>query len=138
MSLEEKILSRVVVSINRQEDCHHFIVDDHQMMLIEPPQLTSPPAGWSGTRAHGRPGGAGPNSRDLEKSRCSSDDNHPAVLGQIIHLTMVVKIRLARFGRRKAPFYNIVVAQARYGLPTPFNAFGLVIALLILPQDSEE
>lgn len=27
---------------------------------------------------------------------------------------MVVKIRLARFGRSKAPFYNIVVAQARY------------------------
>ncbi|RDL40828.1 putative ribosomal protein S16, mitochondrial [Venustampulla echinocandica] len=26
---------------------------------------------------------------------------------------MVVKIRLARFGRCKAPFYNIVVAQAR-------------------------
>jgi small subunit ribosomal protein S16 len=27
---------------------------------------------------------------------------------------MVVKIRLARFGRRKAPFYNIVVAHARF------------------------
>ena len=27
---------------------------------------------------------------------------------------MVVKIRLARFGKRHAPFYNIVVAQARY------------------------
>lgn len=27
---------------------------------------------------------------------------------------MVVKIRLARFGKRNAPFYNIVVAQARY------------------------
>ncbi|AEO64854.1 09d6a77f-3dd2-4d69-aeda-af074dadbafb [Thermothielavioides terrestris] len=26
---------------------------------------------------------------------------------------MVVKIRLARFGRTNAPFYNIVVAQAR-------------------------
>ncbi|KAK7752507.1 37S ribosomal protein S16, mitochondrial [Diatrype stigma] len=26
---------------------------------------------------------------------------------------MVVKIRLARFGRKNAPFYNIVVAQAR-------------------------
>ncbi|KAG6008453.1 Ribosomal protein S16, mitochondrial [Claviceps maximensis] len=26
---------------------------------------------------------------------------------------MVVKIRLARFGRRNAPFYNIVVAHAR-------------------------
>jgi len=27
---------------------------------------------------------------------------------------MVVKIRLARFGKRHAPFYNIVVANARY------------------------
>ena len=26
---------------------------------------------------------------------------------------MVVRIRLARFGKRNAPFYNIVVAQAR-------------------------
>ncbi|CAF9925154.1 37S ribosomal protein S16, mitochondrial [Imshaugia aleurites] len=26
---------------------------------------------------------------------------------------MVLKIRLARFGKRNAPFYNIVVAQAR-------------------------
>lgn len=28
--------------------------------------------------------------------------------------TMVVKIRLARFGKRNAPFYNIVVAKDRY------------------------
>lgn len=27
---------------------------------------------------------------------------------------MVVKIRLARFGRRNSPFYNIVIAHARY------------------------
>jgi len=32
---------------------------------------------------------------------------------------MVVKIRLARFGRRHAPFYNIVVCQARF----VFNIF---------------
>jgi ribosomal protein S16 len=32
---------------------------------------------------------------------------------------MVVKIRLARFGRRKAPFYNIVVSQARFVLAFP-------------------
>ena len=30
---------------------------------------------------------------------------------------MVVKIRLARFGKRNWPFYNIVVAHARYILP---------------------
>jgi hypothetical protein len=29
-------------------------------------------------------------------------------------LEMVVKIRLSRFGNRHSPFYNIVVAQARY------------------------
>ena len=33
---------------------------------------------------------------------------------EISHASMVVKIRLARFGKRNAPFYNIVVAQARY------------------------
>jgi small subunit ribosomal protein S16 len=32
---------------------------------------------------------------------------------------MVLKIRLARFGKRNAPFYNIVVAQARYLPPSP-------------------
>lgn len=30
---------------------------------------------------------------------------------------MVVKIRLARFGKRNNPFYNIVVAHARYMQP---------------------
>ncbi|KAJ9657401.1 37S ribosomal protein S16, mitochondrial [Coniosporium apollinis] len=34
---------------------------------------------------------------------------------------MVVRIRLARFGKRNAPFYNIVVAHARYG-PSPICA----------------
>lgn len=29
------------------------------------------------------------------------------------HLTMVLRIRLARFGKKHAPFYNIVVAHAR-------------------------
>lgn len=29
------------------------------------------------------------------------------------HTVMTIKIRLARFGRRNAPFYNIVVAHAR-------------------------
>lgn len=32
---------------------------------------------------------------------------------------MVVRIRLARFGRTNAPFYNIVVSHARYGLFPP-------------------
>jgi small subunit ribosomal protein S16 len=30
------------------------------------------------------------------------------------NITMVVRIRLARFGKRNSPFYNIVVAHARY------------------------
>jgi hypothetical protein len=41
--------------------------------------------------------------------------------------TMVVKIRLARFGRRKAPFYNIVVAQARF---VPFSHLNLSLSPL--------
>jgi small subunit ribosomal protein S16 len=32
---------------------------------------------------------------------------------------MVLKIRLARFGKRHAPFYNIVVAHARYACNPP-------------------
>jgi small subunit ribosomal protein S16 len=38
---------------------------------------------------------------------------------------MVVKIRLARFGRTNAPFYNIVVTQARYApcAPPSFPSF---------------
>lgn len=36
---------------------------------------------------------------------------------------MVVKIRLARFGRRRAPFYNIVVAQARFALLSQWLSF---------------
>lgn len=35
---------------------------------------------------------------------------------------MVVKIRLARFGKRNLPFYNIVVAHARYVSPPAFIA----------------
>jgi len=37
-------------------------------------------------------------------------------------LTMVVKIRLARFGRRNSPFYNIVVAHARYTPALPLSS----------------
>ena len=45
---------------------------------------------------------------------------------------MVVKIRLARFGKRNAPFYNIVVAHARYVLPSsPVHVHSL--AGLLLP-----
>ena len=46
---------------------------------------------------------------------------------------MVVKIRLARFGRRHAPVYNIVVAQARY---TPFSALLERRALLMISNRS--
>jgi hypothetical protein len=33
------------------------------------------------------------------------------------HNTMVLRIRLARFGKKHAPFYNVVVAHARYVIP---------------------
>lgn len=37
---------------------------------------------------------------------------------QVPHIAaMVVKIRLARFGRRNQPFYNIVIAHARFVRP---------------------
>ncbi|POS81200.1 cytochrome-21 [Diaporthe helianthi] len=39
---------------------------------------------------------------------------------------MVVKIRLARFGRTNAPFYNIVVAHARRVHPNQAVAYSLV------------
>lgn len=58
-----------------------------------------------------------PRKSTLEKV---PDDNlPPANTGSISAITatsthkMVVKIRLARFGRKRAPVYNIVVAQAR-------------------------
>lgn len=52
---------------------------------------------------------------------------------------MVLKIRLARFGKRNAPFYNIVVAQARFvshvfpspALPIQHHEGPLFIACLI-------
>ncbi|KAH9861376.1 hypothetical protein J1614_011122 [Plenodomus biglobosus] len=34
---------------------------------------------------------------------------------------MVLRIRLARFGKKHAPFYNIVVAHARYASPSYFS-----------------
>ena len=39
----------------------------------------------------------------------------PRSTNKPLYYVMVVKIRLARFGKRNAPFYNIVVAQARLG-----------------------
>lgn len=35
------------------------------------------------------------------------------------HDNMVLRIRLARFGNKHTPFYNIVVAQARYVMTIP-------------------
>lgn len=37
----------------------------------------------------------------------------PNLSWEPVQEVMVLKIRLARFGKRNAPFYNIVVAQAR-------------------------
>lgn len=38
---------------------------------------------------------------------------------------MVVRIRLSRFGNKHQPFYNIVVAQARYVAPARPFCFGV-------------
>jgi hypothetical protein len=39
---------------------------------------------------------------------------------------MVLRIRLARFGKKHAPFYNIVVAHARYVTPQTFLVYAEV------------
>lgn len=61
---------------------------------------------------------------------------------------MVVKIRLARFGRTNAPFYNIVIAHARYVPPEIFIPFAKegskkkrerrMLIFLFRPQDGAE
>jgi hypothetical protein len=43
--------------------------------------------------------------------------SQPALAPKQTHITMVLRIRLARFGKKHAPFYNIVVAHARYVVP---------------------
>ncbi|KFY16299.1 hypothetical protein V491_05370 [Pseudogymnoascus sp. VKM F-3775] len=51
---------------------------------------------------------------------------------------MVVKIRLARFGKRKAPFYNIVVAQARTARNSkPLEVLGTYDPIPKKPEDGE-
>lgn len=47
--------------------------------------------------------------------------------------TMVIKIRLARFGRRNLPFYNIVVAHARYANTIPRLSVRPIAAASISP-----
>jgi hypothetical protein len=49
--------------------------------------------------------------KDQKVNHVHYADPHPQTLTNTI---MVVRIRLARFGKRHAPFYNIVVTQARY------------------------
>ncbi|RFU32435.1 hypothetical protein B7463_g3931, partial [Scytalidium lignicola] len=51
---------------------------------------------------------------------------------------MVVKIRLARFGKRKAPFYNIVVAHARTARNSkPIEVLGTYDPIPKPPADGE-
>ncbi|KIN08064.1 hypothetical protein OIDMADRAFT_91612, partial [Oidiodendron maius Zn] len=51
---------------------------------------------------------------------------------------MVLKIRLARFGRRHAPFYNIVVAQARSARNgKPIEVLGTYDPIPKAPVDGE-
>lgn len=49
---------------------------------------------------------------------------------------MVLKIRLARFGKRNNPFYNIVVAQARTARNSkPLEVLGPCSLFLLLPHN---
>lgn len=51
---------------------------------------------------------------------------------------MVVKIRLARFGKRHAPFYNIVVAHARTARNSkPIEVLGTYDPIPKIPTDGE-
>ncbi|KAI9850665.1 MAG: 37S ribosomal protein S16, mitochondrial, partial [Thelocarpon superellum] len=51
---------------------------------------------------------------------------------------MVVKIRLARFGKRNAPFYNIVVAHARTARNSkPIEVLGTYDPIPQLPRDGD-
>ncbi|KAB8295849.1 hypothetical protein EYC80_008671 [Monilinia laxa] len=51
---------------------------------------------------------------------------------------MVVRIRLARFGRKREPFYNIVVAQARSARNSlPLEVLGTYDPIPKLPADGE-
>ncbi|RDW66905.1 ribosomal protein S16 [Coleophoma crateriformis] len=51
---------------------------------------------------------------------------------------MVIKIRLARFGRRKAPFYNIVVAHARTARNSkPIEVLGTYDPIPKMPTEGE-
>ncbi|KAF1354962.1 ribosomal protein S16 domain-containing protein [Delphinella strobiligena] len=51
---------------------------------------------------------------------------------------MVLKIRLARFGKRHAPFYNIVVAHARTARNSkPLEVLGTYDPIPQAPSDGE-
>ena len=86
--------------------------------LIDVVMLTSPAPAPRAERS-------GAESRGSQKSSLLHSPAPASTSTQTSHI-MVVKIRLARFGRRRAPFYNIVVAQARFVLLSstwsPFQA----------------
>ncbi len=91
---------RITVTLNKM----HLPVNTPH--LIDVVILTSP--------APRNPERSGAESRDPKKVRDFTSISW-VHLEATTHI-MVVKIRLARFGRRRAPFYNIVVAQARFVL----------------------
>jgi small subunit ribosomal protein S16 len=52
---------------------------------------------------------------------------------------MVVRIRLARFGKRNNPFYNIVVAHARTARNSkPLEVLGTYDPVAITPENSRQ
>lgn len=52
-------------------------------------------------------------ARDFPITESSGQTSESVQHKSTLQSVMVVKIRLARFGKRHAPFYNIVVAHAR-------------------------
>lgn len=53
-------------------------------------------------------------SAEVNIKLAPANTTNPRITLEFGVLIMVVRIRLSRFGPRHSPFYNIVVAQARY------------------------
>lgn len=97
----------------------------------EPLKTDSSVIGWVG-KAHGPSQNFGGPLTKLRIKPPARDSRYTNFVDFAASLNardaMVVKIRLARFGRTNAPFYNIVVAHARYAAET---------RLLYLARDSK-
>ncbi|THZ29186.1 hypothetical protein D6C91_01622 [Aureobasidium pullulans] len=74
-----------------------------------------------------------------KESRIVDETSDLAATKHITTHNMVLKIRLARFGKRHAPFYNIVVAHARTARGSkPLEVLGTYDPIPKTPIDSSE